>query len=309
MYLQIYLWRSGSEEIQFDQEAVCGSISCGTELELEQEKLSPSFPVESYDKRQLTPTLPDYSDNQEAGPGYSPGQSFTSLTDVDHVCLPGYLTPLQDTTGSLPLYKVSEAEVDYLSSTEHQNQSGPGSSSGAAANCKVPVYEVSDPRLDLTTGQVHIHIDLNDNSDPTSEVLNLSNSQDLSADSDTVLPTYYDMSSTVAMDDTESSGHSSYPYFSSAGASSSALGSSTGSSSTSPYSLTNRTYADPTSAYNLYSQYYGAAYPYGMNFTSSGSSSSSTGFGPKGEYGSSYYGSYASWTGNPYRLDLKRKWQ
>ena len=112
------------------------------------------------------------------------------------------------------------------------------------------------------------------------------------------------MSSTVAMDDTESSGHSSYPYFSSAGASSSALGSSTGSSSTSPYSLTNRTYADPTSAYNLYSQYYGAAYPYGMNFTGSGSSSSSSGFGPKGEYGSSYYGSYASWTGNPYRLDL-----
>ena len=82
----------------------------------------------------------------------------------------------------------------------------------------------------------------------------------------------------------------------------SSLASGTGSSSTSPYSLSNRAYSDPTSAYNLYSQYYGAAYPYGMGgFGSSTSGTAGAGFSTKGEYGSSYYGSYASWTGNPYR--------
>ena len=51
-------------------------------------------------------------------------------------------------------------------------------------------------------------------------------------------------------------------------------------------------------------QYYGAAYPYGMNFGGSTGSSAASASGfpaTKGEYGSSYYGSYASWTGNPYR--------
>ena len=276
-----------------------------------QDKLSPSYQLEHYDKRPLTPpTLPQYQ--AEPGPepepesGYSAavGVSYSSLSDVDPVCgLPGYISVCgdqdQDTT-SLPLYKVTE--VDYLSSAEQD----PHLVSVAPEHCKVPVYEVSDPRLDLSTGQVHIHIDLSDNSDPNSEVLNLSSAsvhtdQDLSPDP--VLTTYYDMSSTVTMDETESAagGHSSYPYFNGSGAGA-ALGANTGSSASSPYSLSNRAYSDPASAYNLYSQYYGAAaYPYGMNFGGTGSTSSTAGFGTKGEYGSSYYGSYASWTGNPYR--------
>ena len=71
----------------------------------------------------------------------------------------------------------------------------------AADHCKlsVPVYEVSDPRLDLSTGQVHIHIDLSDHHDPSSEVLNLSCGQDIGTDS------YYEMSSSVTMDETETS--------------------------------------------------------------------------------------------------------
>ena len=160
----------------------------------------------------------------------------------------------------------------------------------------MPVYEVSDPRLDLATGQVHIHIDLS-GTEPgqgSAEV-------PLSPSSE-VLATYYDMSSSVAMDDSDSAAsHSAYPsYFNGASATTS-LGSGGGSSSTSPYSLSNRAYSDPAAAYNLYSQYYGAAYPYGMGgFGGSSSGSSGAGF-TKGEYGSSYYSNYASWTGNPYR--------
>jgi len=172
-------------------------------------------------------------------------------------------------------------------------------------NLKFPVLDLSDPRLDLSTGQVHIHIDLS-----TDGVLNLSSVPDTQSpgspllESET-LPTYYDMSSSVAMDDTEPA-HSTYPYFNGgvAGATpSAALGSAnSSSSSSSPYSLTNRAYSDPAaSAYSLYSQYYGgAAYPYGMgSFTGSTGTGAGGGFGTKGDY-SSYYGSYPSWTGNPY---------
>jgi len=180
-----------------------------------------------------------------------------------------------------------------LASADHPDYCDPASGAG---DCRVPVYEVSDPRLDLTTGQVHIHIVTSEPSEQC-EVLNLSSDLGVPGDSDPVLASYYDMSSTVTMDESEAaSAHSTYPYFNGgAGA-----GASSGSSSSSPYGLTNRAYSDPASAYNLYSQYYGAAYPYGMNFGGSGGSSSSSGFATKGEYGSSYYGSYASWTGNPY---------
>ena len=112
------------------------------------------------------------------------------------------------------------------------------------------------------------------------------------------------MSSTIAMDSEAEPAHSSYPYFNgSAGSASAALGSA-GSSSTSssPYNLSNRAYsADPTTAYNLYSQYYG--YPYGMgSFSGTGSSSAGSGFSGKTDYSSYYSGTYpASWTGNPYR--------
>ena len=236
-------------------------------------------------------SLPEYQVVDDVvEPGYSSVTTFTALTDVDSECLPGYLAHIGDQDQET-LYKVSE--VDYLSE--------PGSSvaAGSSDGSKVPVYEVSDPRLDLATGQVHIHIDLSGASD-TSEVLNLSSA---GHETETVLATYYDMSSSVAsMEDTDTSAaHSSYPYFNGAGGG----GASTGSSS-SPYNLSNRSYADPTSAYNLYSQYYNAAaaYPYGMNFAGSGSSATSSGFPTKGEYGSSYYGSYASWTGNPYRWNI-----
>ena len=229
----------------------------------------------------------EVSPEQEGEPGYCSSSpvtpTFTALTDVDPDCLPGYLAPASHQPEP-SLYKV--AEVDYI----------PDQDPSSVCD-KVPVYEVSDPRLDLATGQVHIHIDLSGSSDPNSEVLNLSGAGHDS--SETVLTTYYDMSSSVAtMEDTETaSGHSAYPYFNGAAASGA------GSSSSSPYNLSNRSYADPTSAYNLYSQYYNAAaaYPYGMNFAGSGSSASASGFPTKGEYGSSYYGSYASWTGNPYR--------
>ena len=240
----------------------------------------------------MTPPLPEFPESHpepEPEPGYSPGPGLGSLVDVaGAVCLPGY----QDQDSSLSLYKVTE--VDYLASADHPDYCDPASGAG---DCRVPVYEVSDPRLDLTTGQVHIHIVTSEPSEQC-EVLNLSSDLGVPGDSDPVLASYYDMSSTVTMDESEAaSAHSTYPYFNGgAGA-----GASSGSSSSSPYGLTNRAYSDPASAYNLYSQYYGAAYPYGMNFGGSGGSSSSSGFATKGEYGSSYYGSYASWTGNPYR--------
>ena len=244
----------------------------------------------------MTPILPEFPETE---PGYSPapGPQFTSLTDVaGDVCLPVY----QDQENSLPLSLYKVTEVDYLASADHPDHCDPASV--AAGDCRVPVYEVSDPRLDLTTGQVHIHIDLSEHSSDQCEVLNLSSDLSAGGDTDPVLASYYDMSSSVTMDESEaSSAHSSYPYFNGGAGAGASLGSGTGSSSSSPYGLTNRAYSDPASAYNLYSQYYGAAYPYGMNFGGSGSSSSTSGFATKGEYGSSYYGSYASWSGNPYR--------
>ena len=281
-------------ELQFESQPVVSSQPNSTVEEIP-DKFSAEFSVEDYEP---SPPLP--------GPVFTLGSpadqgSDFSLADVSGVCLPDYqLGPQQAARSALtppvdcPLYKVGE--LDYLSSPAEPppgptTASEPGPEPELSEACKVAVYEVSDPRLDLATGQVHIHIDLS-----TTET-----GQPLSPSSE-VLATYYDMSSSVAMEDTESAaGHSAYPYFNGASGASS-LASGTGSSSTSPYSLSNRAYSDPTSAYNLYSQYYGAAYPYGMGgFGSSTSGTAGAGFSTKGEYGSSYYGSYASWTGNPYR--------
>ena len=287
-----------SQNPEFEGDVVVPSVPCDSQDQETEEKLSPSaqFQDEDYNKRPLTPRLPEYPEtHQEPEPGYSPGPGLSSLVDVaGAVCLPGY----QDQDNSLPLSLYKVTEVDYLASADHPPHCDPAS----AADCRVPVYEVSDPRLDLTTGQVHIHIVTSEPSGDQCEVLNLSS--DLSVpeqgDTDPALTSYYDMSSTVTMDESEaSSAHSSYPYFNGGAGAGAGVGS--GSSSSSPYGLSNRAYSDPASAYNLYSQYYGAAYPYGMNFGGSGSSSSTSGFATKGEYGSSYYGSYASWTGNPYR--------
>ena len=252
---------------------------------------------------------PDYS------LGTSPTQTY-SLADVGYGSpspLPGYplAQPVSESGSEFPptshpplsLYRISE--VGYVSSTP-TDQPAASPSPTSLTNLKFPVLDLSDPRLDLSTGQVHIHLDLS-----TDGVLNLSSVPDTQSpgspllESET-LPTYYDMSSSVAMDDTEPA-HSTYPYFNGgvAGATpSAALGSAnSSSSSSSPYSLTNRAYSDPAaSAYSLYSQYYGgAAYPYGMgSFTGSTGTGAGGGFGTKGDY-SSYYGSYPSWTGNPYR--------
>ena len=279
---------------QFEGNVVVPSLPCDSQDQETEEKLSPRLHDEDFNKRPLTPPLPEFSES-EAGAGYSPGPGLSSLVDVaGAVCLPDY----QDQDNSLPLSLYKVTEVDYLASADHPDHCDPAS---VAGDCRVPVYEVSDPRLDLTTGQVHIHIVTSEPSGDQCEVLNLSS--DLSGDqgdTDPVLTSYYDMSSTVTMDESEAaSAHSSYPYFNGGAGAGASVGS--GSSSSSPYGLSNRAYSDPASAYNLYSQYYGAAYPYGMNFGGSGSSSSTSGFTTKGEYGSSYYGSYASWTGNPYR--------
>lgn len=194
-------------------------------------------------------------------------------------------------------FAFSLADVGYEEAAEFSLAEFSAESDPASA-CLPPtsVLHLSDPRLDLNTGQVHISIDLGD-TEPA--VLNLSTA----CSPDPPLPSYYDMSSTIAMDSEAEPAHSSYPYFNgSAGSASAALGSA-GSSSTSssPYNLSNRAYsADPTTAYNLYSQYYG--YPYGMgSFSGSGSASAGTGFSGKTDYSSYYSGTYpASWTGNPY---------
>ena len=282
-------------ELPFESPAVVSSEPNSTVEEIPA-KFPAEFSVEDYEER---PPLPE-PQVFTLGTQSEQGSDF-SLADVSGVCLPGYhLGPHQPARSAesppveCPLYKVGE--LDYLAVSPPEPgpttaASDPGAEPDLSEACKVPVYEVSDPRLDLATGQVHIHIDLS-----TTEP-----GQPLSPSSE-VLATYYDMSSSVAMDDTESAaGHSAYPYFNGASGTSS-LASGTGSSSTSPYSLSNRAYSDPASAYNLYSQYYGAAYPYGMGgFGSSSTGASGAGFTTKGEYGSSYYGSYASWTGNPYR--------
>ena len=287
---------------QIEGDVIVPLLPCNSQDQETEEKLSPQFQDEDYNKRPLTPTLPEFPEShQEPESGYSPEHSgLSSLVDVaGAVCLPGY----QDQDNSLPLSLYKVTEVDYLASADHPDQCDPASGGG---DCRVPVYEVSDPRLDLSTGQVHIHIVSSEPSSEQCEVLNLSSdlSSDLSGhepgDPDPVLASYYDMSSTVTMDESEAAtAHSSYPYFNGGAGTGATVGS--GSTSSSPYGLSNRAYGDPTSAYNLYSQYYGAAYPYGMNFGGSGSSSSASGFATKGEYGSSYYGSYAGWTGNPYR--------
>ena len=282
-------------ELPFESHAVVSSQPNSTVEEIPA-KFPADFSVEDYSPSPPLPEPPVFT----LGTNPEEGSEF-SLADVSGVCLPGcyHLGPQQtQRSANTPpvdcgLYKVGE--LDYLASPPEPgppSASDPGAEPELSEACKVPVYEVSDPRLDLATGQVHIHIDLS-----TTEP-----GQPLSPSSE-VLATYYDMSSSVAMDDTESAaGHSAYPYFNGASGASS-LASGTGSSSSSPYSLSNRAYSDPASAYNLYSQYYGAAYPYGMGgfgSSSSGSSGAGAGFTTKGEYGS-YYGSYASWTGNPYR--------
>jgi len=260
-----------------------------------------------------------YPGSSSPPPGYSLGTSpphTYSLADVGYGTpspLPGYpLAQPVPESGSeyhpsshapLSLYRISE--VGYLSSPP-PDQPAASSSPHSLTNLKFPVLDLSDPRLDLSTGQVHIHIDLSSDG-----VLNLSSVPDDQSPGspllDPDLPTYYDMSSSVTMDEAEPA-HSSYPYFNGGGVPgatpSAALGSAnSSSSSSSPYSLSNRAYADPAaSAYSLYSQYYGgAAYPYGMGgFAGTGGSGAGGGFGAKGDYSSSYYGSYASWTGNPY---------
>ena len=206
------VFRSPSPSLQFEEEAAAGA---GPDQETETE--APRSPGPG---SQPPPPGPG-----EAEPGYQ--QQDPAFSD---------LGPDVGIPASYDLYKVTDT-VDYLASADpdQPDTASAAASAGdqASVSCRVPVYEVSDPRLDLATGQVHIHIDLSEPGGDT--VLNLSSVSGSAACGDLATSdlSYYDMSSTVSMEDTETApGHStSYPYFNGSGAAAGS-GTGTGSSST-----------------------------------------------------------------------------
>ena len=165
-------------ELPFESPAVVSSEPNSTVEEIPA-KFPAEFSVEDYEER---PPLPE-PQVFTLGTQSEQGSDF-SLADVSGVCLPGYhLGPHQPARSAesppveCPLYKVGE--LDYLAVSPPEPgpttaASDPGAEPDLSEACKVPVYEVSDPRLDLTTGQVHIHIVTSEPSGDQCEVLNLS---------------------------------------------------------------------------------------------------------------------------------------